>query len=224
MLSIKRTYTIFILCAASVLIIAYAPFWGSKTFSWMDIFSKDVNIRDVQIFWQMRIPRALVAFLAGGAFALGVSAGASFGATVYIWLGCSFVFWGISGISLFSFVGAVLAIAIVWSLSKIRYGNSTTKMLLAGVIVSFFFISLIMLLQFLSGIYESFRISRWLMGSLSVFGYEPFFEVLPFVAVALAVIFYFSRELNLLTTGEEIAISRGVDTRKLVKILLDRKS
>src|SRR3989338_265326 len=150
---------------------------------------------------------------------LGVSAGASFGAAVYILLGLSFTVLGIAGISLFAFLGAIFSIYIVWSLSKIRYGSSSSKMLLAGIVVSFFFISLIMLIQYLSDINQSFRITRWLMGGLFVFGYESLRDVLLFSMFGFALIWYFTHELNLLTTGEEVAISRGVDVERMIRIL-----
>ncbi len=232
----NKGVVIAVLGLLSAAVILAAPFWGAQTYSLREIMTPGLGERDVQIFWQMRLPRVLVAFCVGGIFALcgmvfqaifrnplvcpftlGVSAGASFGATVYIWLGLSFAVLGISGVSLFAFAGALLSIIIVWSLSRIRYGSSTAKMLLAGLIVSFFFISLIMFIQFISGVYESFRISRWLMGSLTIFGYGPLWEVWPFALAGVVVIFYFSRELNLLTTGEEIAVSRGVDVNRMVK-------
>jgi len=50
---------------------------------------------------------------------------------------------------------------------------------------------------------------------LDVTGYDAVISVLPFVALGGALIFLLSRELNLLTTGEEIAISRGVDARRV---------
>lgn len=238
MLKLRKDQILLLLSLCSVIAITLAPFWGSTLITLQDILSSNADLREVQIFWQMRLPRSLVAFLTGGIFAicgmvfqaifrnplvcpftLGISGGAAFGATIYIWLGFAFSILGISGISIFAFLGALGSIVLVWSLSKIQYGSSTTKMLLAGVIVSFLFGGLIMFLQFLSGVYESFRISRWLMGSLTVFGYEPLWEILPVALGGLVVVLYFSRELNLLATGEEIALSRGVDTRKLVKIL-----
>src|SRR3989338_2631925 len=196
----KQKYlSIVILFILAFLVIIFSPFWGSKTFSLSDISPSQIHSRDFQIFWQMRIPRSLVAFFAGAIFALcgmvfqavfrnplvcpftlGVSAGASFGASLYIWMGFSFAVLGISGITVFSFLGAFPAMMIVWSLSQIHLGTSTAKMLLAGVIVSFFFVSLIMLVQSLSGVYESFRITRWLMGRLALFGYGPLLEIMPF--------------------------------------------
>ena len=108
---------------------------------------------------------------------------------------------------------------IVWSLARIQYGNATAKMLLAGVVVSFFFMSLIMFIQYLSGLYQSVRITRWLMGNLYVFGYEEVINVLPLTLIGFGVIWYLANELNLLTTGEEVAISRGVAVHQVILVL-----
>ncbi len=215
-----------------------APLLGAKLIGFSDIFDASKNNIDSDVFWQMRLPRVLVAFMAGAIFALsgmvfqalfrnplvspftlGVSAGASFGASVYIWLGLAVSFLGISGISLFSFCGAMLSIVIVWSLAKMKGGTSVATMLLAGVAVSFFFGSLILFVQYLSGVVEAFKISRWLMGGLFVFGYKPVFDILPFALIGLCSVWYFTHELNIFTTGEELAIARGVDVERTVKIL-----
>lgn len=217
--------------------IVVSPFIGIVNVTLSQVFQPEGGI-DQKIFWSIRAPRVAVGFIAGAMFALcgmvfqamfrnplvapstlGVSIGASLGAAVYIWLGMTFHFIGISGITAFAFAGALLAIFIVWKLARVDYGTSTAKMLLAGIAVSFFFGSLIMLLQFLSDISQSFRITRWLMGGLFVYGWEPLQQLLPFAVIGTLVIWYFTHELNLLTTGEEIAVSRGVDVQRLNKIL-----
>lgn len=235
---LSKTAVLILLLIVALAVVLSAPFIGANTLSFKEVFDIQSGSVDAKIFWQMRLPRVFIAFLAGATFALcgmvfqalfrnplvdpstlGVSAGASFGATVYIWLGLSFAVLGVSGISLFAFIGALASIYIVWSLSRIRYGSSISKMLLAGIVVSFFFVSLIMLVQYLSNINQSFRITRWLMGGLFVYGYEPLWNVLFFSLAGFAVIWYFTHELNLLTTGEELAISRGVDVAVLIKVL-----
>ncbi len=58
-----------------------------------------------------------------------------------------------------------------------------------------------------------FQIIRWLMGSLTVVGYQELKQLLPFVTLTTVVIIYLSRELNLLMAGDEIATSRGVSVK-----------
>jgi len=229
--SALKTKKLYAIAAFAMAVIILAPFIGIETISPMDIAA---NSYEGDIFWRLRVPRALIAFLAGAGlaisgmafqamfrnplatpFTLGVSAGASFGAAVYVTLGFAFSFAGISGVSVFAFLGAVMAITIVYGLTKVRKGFSTATMLLAGVAVSFFFTSVILFMQYISDFTRSFRVMRWLMGGLEVVGYDSVLNLFPFVMIGVGVVFLFTRELNLLTTGEEIAISRGVEARKV---------
>jgi len=195
---------------------------------------------DIQqkIMSEIRIPRVLFAFVAGSGlalcgmvfqamfhnplatpFTLGVASGASLGAAIYVSLGLSFSFLGINGTSFAAFSGALLAISIVYSISRFRQGFSTETLLLTGVAISFFFSSLILFTQYLSNVTDSFRILRWLMGELSIIGYRDLMQLLPFVTFCTAVILWLGRELNLLMAGDDIAISRGVAVKQIRYIL-----
>lgn len=191
------------------------------------------------ILWKIRLPRVAIAFLAGAAlaasgmvfqamfrnplatpFTLGVASGASLGASISIHLGLSFSLAGFSSVSLFAWAGAVSAILIVYGLSRVGRGFSTTTMLLAGVAMSFFFSSLILLLQYLSDFTRTLRMLHWVMGGLhGVVGFKEVLDVFPFVVAGVIIVFYLTRELNLITTGEELAASRGVEVNR-VKITL----
>jgi len=202
------------------------------------VFGSGVSSLEADIFWELRVPRVCVAFLAGAAlavcgmafqamflnplatpFTLGVSSGASLGAALYIRLGLGFALLGISGVSVFAFFGALLSILLVYGLSRVRRVFSNAMLLLAGVAISFFFSSLILLLQYLSDFTDAFRILRWLMGGLGVVGFESVLRVLPFVVAGSAIVLYFVHELNLLATGEELAASRGVEVRTTKRLL-----
>ena len=234
----RQVYVLCTLLFLAVLILLWAPFWGLRNIDLTSILNLNTEGRDGLIFWKIRVPRTIVAFLAGSAlaccgivfqamfrnplatpFTLGVSSGASLGAAIYVWLGFSFGFLGMSGISLFAFVGALTAILIVWGITQLRGSFSTTTMLLAGVAVSFFFSSLILFLQYLSDFAQSFRILRWLMGGLEVLGYDSVFGLFPVVLSGVLVLTILRHELDLLTTGEDLATSRGVDVRKVRAIL-----
>lgn len=233
---LKKPSVLLALLSCAVFTLVLSPFIGAGQVLLKEVFTFPSASVEHNIFWQMRLPRVLVGFLVGGIlalsgmvfqslfrnplvspFTLGVSAGASFGAAVYIWLRFAFTIFGISGTTVFSYLGALVSIYFVWSLAKMKFGSSISKMLLAGVAVSFFFVSLIMFIQYLSDYDQSVKISRWLMGGLYVFGYDTVRDMFFLAVIGLAAIFYFSHELNLLTTGEEIAVSRGVDLKWTVK-------
>jgi len=186
---------------------------------------------DAEVFWRLRLPRTLAAFLTGAGlsisgmvfqallrnplatpFTLGVSSGAAFGASVYFRFGALLPFFGSAGGLGSALCGGFLSMLLVYLLTRARGGFSTLHMLLAGVIINFFFSSLVMFTQYLSETQDSLRIMHWLMGSLA--GLEVFrIADLAFVVIAGALIIrHFSMEIDLLAAGEELAASRGVST------------
>lgn len=226
-----------VLAAAALLVLGLVPFVGMQTITPAQAFGEGAGV-ERQILLQIRLPRVLVAFLAGAAlavsgmafqalfrnplatpFTLGVSSGASLGAALYVWLGLSFSLPGLPGVAVFAFLGALAAIVTVYGLTRLRRGSSTATLLLAGVAVSFFCSSLIMFVQYLSDYANSFRILHWLMGGLDVLGYDAVLSMLPLVASGCAVLLYLTHELNLLTAGEDIAASRGVDVKRTQRLL-----
>jgi len=214
-----------------------APLVGMEHVGWSDIWTPHSGA--AQIFWTLRLPRVCVAFLAGSAlavsgmafqamfrnplaepFTLGVSSGASLGAAVYIHLGLSLSFAGISGLALFAFGGTLLAVLLVYCITRSKAGFSVATMLLAGVAVSFFFSSLILFLQYLSDFTSSFRMLRWVMGGLEkVVGFDDVLGLAPFVISGVLVLYYLTHELDLLTTGDELAASRGVALERTRSVL-----
>lgn len=191
-----------------------------------------------QILFDIRTPRVLFAFVAGAGlsifgmvfqalfrnplatpFTLGVASGASVGAACYVYLGLSFSVIGIQGVSISAFIGAAVAITLVYLISRLRQGFSTETLLLTGVALSFFFSSLILFIQHLSNMTDSFLITRWLMGELSIVGYHELLQLLPVMIICLAIIISLSKELNLLLTGDDIALSRGVNVKRIRYLL-----
>jgi len=226
----NRAWILGLLLIFAVLVLAAAPFFGIESVPVGTLWNGD-DAAKTDILWKIRIPRVLMALLAGAAlatsgmafqamfrnplatpFTLGVASGASLGAALCIHLGWNFVLLGFSGISVFAFAGASGAILLVYGLTHSRREFSTATMLLAGVAVSFFFSSLILLLQYLSDFTRTFHMLRWVMGGLeNVVDFDEVLGVLPFVAGGCLVVLYLTRELNLITTGEELAASRGVE-------------
>ncbi|MEA1996158.1 MAG: iron ABC transporter permease [Gemmatimonadota bacterium] len=230
----KQSAVLFFISAFSLVLLGLAPFVGMENIPLESILESAAGDIKVEIFWKMRVPRVILAFCAGSAlavsgmafqaifrnplatpFTLGVSSGAAFGATFYIRAGILIALPALSGQALFAFCGAILSILIVYGLTRAARGFSTATMLLAGVAVNFFFASLILFSQYMSDFTHSFRIIRWLMGEISTVGFKPVFTILPFVTVGSAVVFFYTHELNLMTLGEDIAISRGVNVGRI---------
>lgn len=217
------------LALASLAAVLVAPFVGMTEVPWGALWDAGTFPAEHRLFWVLRLPRVLTAFLAGGALALsgmsfqalfrnalatpytlGVASGASLGVALCVRLGVSLTLAGASVQSLAAFLGAGGAIAMVYGLTRLRGGCSTATMLLAGVAVSMTFSSLILFLQYVSDFANSFRIVRWLMGGVNAAGYDTVIPVAFCALVGGSVVLAHLRELDLLTVGEEFAASRGV--------------
>jgi iron complex transport system permease protein len=201
------------------------------------------SFSELSPIYALRFNRVLVAMAAGGGLALGglvfqclfrnplatpytlgIASGASFGAAIGFQL--SFYFSGIfagiwileilggSPVSVGAFCGAISATFIVFLLSG-GEDVSSERMLLAGVAVNFFFASLIVLLQYISAPHDALQLLHWTMGELQNAIMFDFWRMFPFVILLFLILLFFSRELNILTTGWENAKSLGVDVGKL---------
>jgi len=213
----------------SLAVLLIAPLLGGLRVPLSSIFQPQPDDPASLIFWEIRLPRTCLAWIAGAGlavagmvfqavfrnalatpFTLGVSSGASLGAAIGVRLGWGVVLLGVSGIAVGAMTGALLAIGIVYGLTRLKRDCSIGNMLLAGVAVNFFFSSLILLIQYTADIHDTFRILRWLMGGLQLVGFDAPLRVLPFVCAVSVLLAALAGELNLLTVGEELAASRGV--------------
>lgn len=234
----RNKVILLILAALSVGIVLLAPLSGTMDIGLRELLS-DSDDADMQktVFWKIRVPRVLLAYLAGlglsvcgmvfqaifrnalaTPFTLGVASGASLGTAIAMILGIPPLL-GFSATSIFAFVGALATILIVFGIARLRGSFSNTTLVLTGVAISYFFSSLILLLQYLGDQHNVIKILRWIMGGLNVWGYGPCVNVFPFVAIGGLLIFFYTHHLNLLATGDDIATSRGIDVARSRKIL-----
>jgi iron complex transport system permease protein len=191
-----------------------------------------------QVFYSLRLPRVFTAFLAGAALACcGVALQAMFRnplATPFTLVYrqacfrrcCIFDVCGEFEIAFggifFSFLGSLAAVLLVYGFTKIKKGFSVGTMLLAGVAVNFFFSSLILFLQYISDFTQSFRVVRWLMGSVDVAGSQAPLIFLLFTIAGTVIILSQNLNLNLMSISDEIAIARGVNIQKSRKLIFLR--
>ncbi len=221
---------------ASFALLLICPCIGMKFISPFDLSAQSSQYT---ILFSIRIPRTIVAFLGGGAlslcgmvfqamfrnplaepFTLGIASGASFGAAVAILSGLAIGMPGIPIVSVSAFIGACIAMAFVGGIANFSNKSNTYAMLLSGVAVSYLFSSLLMFVQYLSNMQDSFHIIRWLMGGLDVYGYGPVIVMSVFIIIGAGIIFSRLTEIDHLITGEDIARSRGVDVARNKNLLL----
>jgi iron complex transport system permease protein len=236
MISKSSVFHLFFLFIAAIIVLAAAPFIGMDFISPLQLFKNDLQ---TTIFFTLRVPRVLVAFIAGSGlalcgmmfqamfrnpladpFTLGISSGASCGAAATILLGLNGAFCGVSYISLGAFTGAAISMVCVYLLSSLQKTSSSLTMLLSGIAISFLFSSVLMFMQYVSSLRDSFHIVRWLMGGIEVFGYQQIVSMLPFMAIGMFIVLIKLPELDHLLAGEDLAKSRGVRVNLTKNLLL----
>ena len=193
----------------------------------------------VSILWSIRFPRAVMAFLTGAALAasgtvmqsvlrnplassytLGVSSGASLLAAIVIVTGFTLPVIGQYTLPLFGFLGGLGTVFLAMALSM-RFSRSLENqtIILVGMVLSLFVNALLTLITALSADRLS-QLVYWQMGSFSGQSWQNAGLVLPILLISLLILTRYSREMDLMTFGEEQALSAGVDLRRVKFILI----
>jgi len=149
------------------------------------------------------------------------SSGASLGAAMAIVLGIGFSVFGVNTIPIFAFVGCMTSVLVVYSISRVGKRVPITTLLLSGIAVSIFELAIVTYLQTIAG-EKLGPLTFWLIGSLSSTRttWVGVTSMLPFVIVGVLVTFLYSRDLNLLTLGEDQAQHLGVNLERTKLILM----
>jgi len=198
-----------------------------------------ISNASVAIVWNLRLPRALLAFITGGAlsvsgavmqsvlrnplassYTLGVSSGASLGAGIIILFGVTVPLLGVMTLPLTGFVfglGTILlAIAIA---SRIDSQMENNTIILTGMVFALFVNAMTTLLAALSR-EQLQRLIFWQMGSFSMKDWSTVFILAPIMIIGTVYILHFNRELDIMTFGEEQAKTMGVNLKRVKWILL----
>jgi iron complex transport system permease protein len=189
---------------------------------------------EVTIILNLRLPRIVVAALAGGGLSvagaafqaltrnpladpslLGVSSGAAFGVVVAQVLGLGVTPLGMLGLTTFAFFGALLAAVVVFLIARTGGQLPIQTLLLAGVIVALFFSSAITLMISLVDFNRLGGVIHWLLGNLSALPSSSIALFALLLGVGVALILTQARRLNLLSMGEEPALQLGVEAERL---------
>ncbi len=149
-------------------------------------------------------------------FTLGVASGGAFGSVLVTALGrTTSLFAPLGGL-----LGAGVAMVLVWMLARVRGRVTVTGLVLAGVIMSFLFSSLVMLMMVLSRrtVGEAVFMT---MGHLSAVFTVPSLLLLVFAGALSSAgccwLWSCSRQIDIMSTSEETAQSLGVDTGRLTR-------
>lgn len=183
------------------------------------------------IVWNLRAPRALLAFLVGGSlgaagaslqalvrnpladpFLLGLSGGAGLGAVLAIALHLS----GPWALPIAAFVGAVGALVLVYRIGLIGGAALDPRiLLLGGVAVGAFAAAVTTAIVSLADAAELRNAFLWLWGGLSSASWDSVWLIALYAPIPLLVLLAASRPLDLLALGEEPARYLGADVDKV---------
>jgi iron complex transport system permease protein len=187
---------------------------------------------DYEVFVSLRIPRVLLAMLAGGALSLagavfqallrdalaepytmGVSSGASLGAVATIVFG-----WQRIGVWGGALAGAAAVLIIVLGIAGAGRRISSFTLLLAGIAINSMCGAMILFIHSVAGLTESFSVSRWLMGGMDAVEYSTLGWLALAILPAVGLTFARATSWNLMAVGDDWAAARGVSVKPLLVV------
>lgn len=196
-----------------------------------------LSATNATIIFDLRLPHALLVALTGAALAgsgaayqglfrnpladpylIGVASGAGLGAVLVMAQDWPKTLLGFYTIPAAAFIGALIAVAVVYSIARIGKTVPVTTLLLAGVAVSSFATALSSFFMLYSDS-ELRRAIAWLLGGAALSGWQPVLAILPYLIVGLGVLLFSGHQLNVLQLGEEQAQQLGLPVER-VKLLL----
>jgi iron complex transport system permease protein len=152
-------------------------------------------------------------------YLIGVASGAGLGAVIAMSLRWPYTFLGLMAVPAAGFLAGLLTVLLVYWLARIGGAVPTTNLILAGVAVSSFataFTSFLMLRS--TG--EVRRAIAWMLGGVSLSGWDAVLALLPYVLIGLGILSLSGHALNVMQLGEEQARSLGLNVSRARFVIL----
>jgi iron complex transport system permease protein len=209
----------------SILVVLICPLIGGESlFSFIDLQGGEK-----EIFWQLRVPRANLGFVVGASLAV---AGAIFQTIFKNPLASPYTL----GVASAGSLGACLAIvfhgnllicsigfSVLASFLLLSYRGNSNNLLLLGVALGLLFSSASIFLSYLSDPMQNYQLTRWLMGGLDVASNKQLLLLNSLFCIVFVICFKSRQEFDLLLTGDDLALTKGLDVKsfkgKIVFIL-----
>jgi len=199
------------------------------------LFSHPVDETARSVIINLRMPRVIVAALAGGIlscgglvfqavfrnplsepYILGLSGGSGVGALIAISIGLARFPFGI----ITAFTGGVAALCVLFYISSGTKFHHSDSLVLSGVMINSFCGALIMFLTSIARDTKIYGIVSWLMGDFSGHDFTNAAVMAMIFIPCFAVMWLLSHSLNIISTGEELAESMGVKARTITWIMI----
>lgn len=194
---------------------------------------------EYNIITMLRLPRILLGMVVGASlavcgvamqalvrnhladpFVLGVSSGASAFATLGMLFG-TFSLLGKYYLPISAFIGSLITITVVYTLSRTKGRINITHLLLSGVVISMIMDNLTSIIKLSApnalGLHNA---EFWMSGSLAGAKWEYLTLPLLILLGCVAILMINYRALNLLLLGEESAGALGTNVRSIQKLLV----
>jgi iron complex transport system permease protein len=190
------------------------------------------------IFLDIRLPRTILIALVGAALAgsgaayqglfrnpladpylIGVAAGAGLGAIIAMSIRWPYTLLGLLAVPLAAFITSLLTVYIVYTIAHIGGSVPTTNLILAGVAVSSFAVSLTSFLM-LKSTDEVRRAIGWLLGGVSLVSWGATLALIPYLVIGLGTLILGGYALNLLQFGDDQAAQMGLHVRRAKLVII----
>ena len=196
----------------------------------LNVSLEEISKGNITIIWNIRFPRIILGFITGAAlavsgagyqgifknpmadpFVLGVSSGAALGAAIGIVCRFSFRIGVFNSTMLLAFAGSFAALILVYSISRVGKRVPVATLLLSGVAINSTLSAVMSFIMMLNK-QSMDQIMFWTMGTLNGKGWNQIQAVIPWVVIGFVIMFFSSRELDIMLTGEDTATQLGVNT------------
>ncbi len=214
--------------AAALAALCLTPLVGPTHIDFARVFARQSP--DYEVLFSLRLPRVLLAMLAGGALSLagavfqallrdalatpytvGVSGGASLGAVAAIVFG-----WTRAGVWGGALAGAGMVLLLVLGISGLGSRMSSFTLLLAGIAINSMCSAMILFVHSIAGLTQSFSVARWMMGGIDSVEYSTLGWLSLVILPTAAALIWRGVSWNLMAVGEDWAAGRGVSVKALL--------
>lgn len=237
--------SIAVLAVVSVLALAlgaaHVPWRDTIWFLWAELSGATVvadDVADYRIIVDSRLPRVLLAAMVGAGlsgvgllvqamvrnpladpYVLGISSGASVGATAVVLFGV-FGALGIYALSTAAFAGALAATVLVYLMARSASGLVPLRLVLTGTALGYGFSAATTVLVFMAPHGDAARsVMFWLLGSLAGATWQMVPLVAAVTVIGLTVVTVYARHLNALSMGDEVGAALGMNPARFRLLL-----
>jgi iron complex transport system permease protein len=205
---------------------------------WHVLTGGETNETFRTILLDIRLPRTILIAMVGAALAgsgatyqglfrnpladpylIGVAAGAGLGAILAMSVKWPYTTMGLLAVPLAAFIASLLTVYLVYTFAHIGKTVPTTNLILAGVAVSSFATALTSFL-ILRSTGEVRRAIGWLLGGVSLIGWDATLALVPYLAIGLITLVLSGYALNILQFGDDQAAQLGLNVQRTKLIII----